>query len=50
MNHIQVTGQLSLHQIALSDAEEIFQVIDSQREYLGRWLPFVGATHSGRWG
>lgn len=27
------------------DAPAIFSAIDSQREHLGRWLPFVAATH-----
>ncbi len=28
------------------DAEELFQTLDSQREYLGEWLPFVATTLS----
>jgi len=28
----------------LSDAHDIFHTIDSQRAYLGRWLPFVAYT------
>lgn len=27
------------------DAAEIFASIDTQREHLGRWLPFVAVTH-----
>ena len=27
------------------DAPDIFTAIDTQREHLGRWLPFVAATH-----
>ncbi|MBE0640835.1 MAG: GNAT family N-acetyltransferase [Bacteroidales bacterium] len=46
MCDIIVSGQLTMHQVALSDADEIFKIIDTQREYLGRWLPFVGNTHS----
>lgn len=28
------------------DAAAIFNIIDTQREYLGQWLPFVAATRS----
>ncbi len=31
-------------QLALSDAKDIFETIDSQRDYLGKWLPFVAYT------
>jgi ribosomal-protein-serine acetyltransferase len=29
-----------------SDAEELFALIDCNRDYLARWMPFVGATRS----
>ena len=29
-----------------SDAQDIFRAIDSQREYLGKWLPFVEQTRT----
>ena len=30
-----------LHPLCIDDADEIFQAIDSHREYLSAWLPFV---------
>jgi len=41
---IQVTENILLRQIELSDADDIFKTIDSQRAYLGKWLPFVEST------
>ena len=35
-----------LHALQLTDAEDIFRAIDSQRDYLGKWLPFVEFTRS----
>ena len=34
----------SLRLLEKSDAEDIYNTIDSQREYLGKWLPFVEFT------
>ncbi len=41
---IRITDQIFLKQIELSDSPEIFNTIDTQREYLGKWLPFVDST------
>lgn len=41
---IQLNDNLTLRQIKLSDAQDIFHAIDTQREYLGEWLPFVTFT------
>jgi len=41
---IKVNDEISLHKIQLTDAMEIFETIDSQRDYLGKWLPFVSWT------
>lgn len=35
---------IELIQLKLSDAKDIFETIDSQRSYLGKWLPFVETT------
>ncbi|MGD9771859.1 MAG: hypothetical protein AB7V54_08845, partial [Parabacteroides sp.] len=35
-----------LHALQPTDAEDIFRAIDSQRDYLGKWLPFVEFTRS----
>ena len=44
MKQIKINKQISLFQIQLSDAPEIFNTIDTQRDYLGKWLPFVANT------
>lgn len=41
---IAVSEQITMREIAPKDAEIIFKTIDSQREYLRRWLPFVEDT------
>jgi len=43
---IQVDKEIQLRQLERMDAPDIFHAIDSQREYLGRWLPFVALTRS----
>lgn len=42
--NIQVTPGLELRSLMISDAHDIFYTIDSQRAYLGQWLPFVAYT------
>lgn len=46
MKTLRITQSLALHQLRAEDAAEIFHTIDSQREHLGRWLPFVASTRS----
>jgi ribosomal-protein-serine acetyltransferase len=41
---IKVDKEVELKQLDQSDSEDIFQTIDTQREYLGKWLPFVEFT------
>ncbi|MCL6220697.1 GNAT family N-acetyltransferase [Zunongwangia pacifica] len=41
---LEIDAQLQLKQVEKTDAEAIFNTIDSQREYLGKWLPFVAYT------
>jgi ribosomal-protein-serine acetyltransferase len=41
---INVSDAIALRQIEINDAEQIFNTIDSQRQYLGKWLPFVEMT------
>lgn len=45
MKNIPLSGRYRLRPIALSDAPAVFTAIDTQREHLGRWLPFVAVTH-----
>ena len=42
---IQIDSNLELRLLKLSDSTDIFNTINSQREYLGKWLPFVAFTH-----
>ncbi len=41
---IKVDTNIELRAIQISDASDIFKIIDSQRVYLGKWLPFVAVT------
>lgn len=41
---IKIDTEIELKQLAQSDSRDIFKAIDSQREYLGKWLPFVEFT------
>src|SRR5690554_7642929 len=41
---LEIDSEITLRQLERSDAEAIFETIDQQREYLGRWLPFVAYT------
>ena len=44
MRTIDVDQEIKLTQLVKSDAKDIFVTIDSQRDYLGKWLPFVAFT------
>lgn len=41
---IKLDEETELRQLRPSDAGDIFEVIDKQRLYLGKWLPFVEFT------
>lgn len=41
---IKVDNEIELKQLEQSDSIDIFKMIDNQREYLGKWLPFVAST------
>jgi ribosomal-protein-serine acetyltransferase len=46
-NRIQLTdGDLSLRALATSDAPALFRLIDSDRDRLGEWLPWVDETRT----
>lgn len=44
METIPLFDRFSLRALRPDDARAIFASIDTQREYLGRWLPFVAST------
>ena len=46
MIQLIVSDEIMLKQLEETDAPDIFSIIDSQREYLGEWLPFVDGTKS----
>lgn len=41
---INVDIDIELKQLEQSDARAVFNVINKQRDYLGKWLPFVAFT------
>ncbi|WP_298422335.1 GNAT family protein [uncultured Kordia sp.] len=41
---IKVDDIITLKKLKHTDASAIFNIIDSQRDYLGKWLPFVAFT------
>ena len=41
MTTIRVDGEIVLRRPTLSNAEGVFALVDSNREHLGRWLPWV---------
>ena len=41
---IKVDTDIELRLLKQSDSIDIFNMIDSQREYFGKWLPFVEST------
>lgn len=43
-SEIALFGNFRLRPVARTDVPDIFRAIDTQREYLGRWLPFVAHT------
>ena len=45
-NNTLIMPQTYLRPLRQEDAADIVGIIDTQREYLGRWLPFVAATRS----
>lgn len=42
----KIDDNIKLRQLESADAKEIFETIASQREYLGKWLPFVEFTRN----
>lgn len=45
MDTTPLFGPYGLRPLRATDAPDIFASIDTQREHLGRWLPFVAETH-----
>lgn len=41
-----INKKLTLREIQFEDAQQIFEAIDTQRAYLGKWLPFIASTKS----
>jgi ribosomal-protein-serine acetyltransferase len=45
---IKINSTLHLRKISLYDADEVFDIINSDRDHLRTWLPFVDLTHSSK--
>jgi len=43
---VKVDKELYLQKISFNDADEVFGLIDANRDFLGKWLPFVKMTTS----
>ena len=43
---MKITDEISLKPLQVNYASKIYDTIDAQREYLGKWLPFVADTTS----
>lgn len=43
---IDIEPGLRLRHLNVDDAENLFALIDNDREYLGRWVPFTGLTNT----
>lgn len=43
---MKITDDIALRPLQVDDAIDIYNTIDAQRKYLGRWLPFVTFTTS----
>ena len=46
MTEIRVDSEITLRSPGLPDAERLFELIDSNREHLGRWLPALVTVES----
>ena len=44
MKTIEINDDVVLRELQITDAPDMFTTIDSQRDYLGEWLPFVPYT------
>lgn len=42
---IDVSEDIQLIPLSLDDVSDIFRLLDSEREYMREWLPFVDHTH-----
>jgi len=46
MLRFELTDDRSMRLLEPADAAEVYALIDANREYLARWMPFVGQTRS----
>ncbi len=44
MNHIQINSKLRLERIRPHMAQTIFEAVETNREFLEKWIPFVNET------
>ncbi|MCA5003683.1 GNAT family N-acetyltransferase [Sphingobacterium sp. WQ 366] len=41
---LHISEEITLRQIQITDAQELFSIIDNERSLLSKWLPFVTLT------
>ena len=46
MEHLRINENIRLETLKLSMTDVIFETIDSDREFLSQWLPFVDYTQN----
>ena len=44
-SEIKVDNQITLRQLMLDEADQLYRLVDNNREYLKEWLPWVEGTH-----
>jgi len=45
-SEIKVDNQITLRQLMLDEADQLYRLVDNNREYLKEWLPWVEGTQS----
>jgi len=48
IDFIKINSELYIRKISLHDADEVYDIIDSDRDHLKVWLPFVELTFSSK--
>ena len=46
MKTFDLSDGITLTEVRINDAPDIFRTLDANREYFGRWLPFVEYTYT----
>ncbi|MBD64995.1 MAG: RimJ/RimL family protein N-acetyltransferase [Halobacteriovoraceae bacterium] len=46
MSNLSVNNEITLHPVSMDMAQEIFKAVDSDRDHLRKWLPWVDITRT----